>query len=35
MCAGIAPIPANVRDEYERRLFELLEGVPGWRRPRC
>jgi replicative DNA helicase len=23
------PIPANVRDEYERRLFELLEGVPG------
>lgn len=24
-----APIPASVRDEYERRLHQLLEGVPG------
>jgi len=24
-----SPIPAAVRDEYERRLHELLEGVPG------
>jgi replicative DNA helicase len=24
-----APIPAGVRDEYERRLHQLLEGVPG------
>lgn len=23
------PIPAAVKDEYERRLFGLLEGVPG------
>lgn len=24
-----APIPAAVRDEYERHLFQLLEGVPA------
>ena len=24
-----APIPKDVRDEYEQRLFQLLEGVPG------
>jgi len=24
-----APIPAGVRDEYERRLHQLLDGVPG------
>lgn len=23
------PVPAEVRDEYERRLFSLLEGVPA------
>lgn len=24
-----APVPASVSDEYERRLFQLLEGVPA------